>query len=533
MAATASVPPSASSAPPSGHTQQEEEAQALDFEFQYDALSGRDALRLLKVLPYKKDDRIQIRLYEGTMQSRYRCLSYTWGDHPERFPIRINGRYMSVGKNLYEFLEVASELFPNEALWIDAICINQGSTVDKNVQVQRMGSIYRNAIDVLVWLGNNKEIAEFFAWMNGHEHRKIWDHARPYLPVCAEPNRLGWGEHEFFHHPYWFRAWITQEIIMARSLKFICSRNVVDLKRLRHWVWGSFPKRMFKRWFDIWRDGNEGLLEFLALSEKQTWQPMELQHILNTRRETRCSDPRDRFYSLLTIVGYQETVKVDYDEPIVDLFWRLNFDGTKFTSGLIMRRYWEVFELDSKMFYDAAKERSDRFQAPLRMLGCRAVTNSMELRVSATKSKPGQKCPHFSHLQSVTKTVQDYMEQGGLVLCPDPNDLNAIHTHVLLHPDGRPPQFFGGALGFEWLNLGDEWQLWSSMDGLETHVTGWTEILRVTQLSTEQKGEQWSGPHFLLKLNHRFAVEVCKNVSLYEGFRSTPKRKDGSATYKP
>jgi hypothetical protein len=38
-------------------------------------------------------------------------------------------------------------------LWIDALCIDQGRLVERNAQVARMGEIYQNSDNVLIWLG--------------------------------------------------------------------------------------------------------------------------------------------------------------------------------------------------------------------------------------------------------------------------------------------------------------------------------------------------------------------------------------------
>ena len=42
-------------------------------------------------------------------------------------------------------------------LWIDQICINQGRTYERNRQVQLMGKVYRQARQVIVWLGDVKD----------------------------------------------------------------------------------------------------------------------------------------------------------------------------------------------------------------------------------------------------------------------------------------------------------------------------------------------------------------------------------------
>ncbi|KAF2850869.1 HET-domain-containing protein, partial [Plenodomus tracheiphilus IPT5] len=121
--------------------------------FTYQPLDASGSLRLLKVQPDTLDGFLQIELEEITDSTPYHCLSYMWGDQTTRFPIRLNGQAAHVGKNLYNFLKVAKRRFPGEAFWIDSLCINQADDHEKSSQVQRMGSIYRDATDVIIWFG--------------------------------------------------------------------------------------------------------------------------------------------------------------------------------------------------------------------------------------------------------------------------------------------------------------------------------------------------------------------------------------------
>jgi hypothetical protein len=41
-------------------------------------------------------------------------------------------------------------------LWVDALCINQEDTTERNHQVMQMGAIYEKAKRVVVWLGRPK-----------------------------------------------------------------------------------------------------------------------------------------------------------------------------------------------------------------------------------------------------------------------------------------------------------------------------------------------------------------------------------------
>jgi hypothetical protein len=40
-------------------------------------------------------------------------------------------------------------------LWLDALCINQADTLEKEQHVRLMGEIYPKAGDVIAWLGDN------------------------------------------------------------------------------------------------------------------------------------------------------------------------------------------------------------------------------------------------------------------------------------------------------------------------------------------------------------------------------------------
>lgn len=131
-------------------------------DFNYDNLSGSKSKRFLKVLPTRANNMVQLQLWEEPTAVSYRCLSYTAGAPTPTFAIQVNGCTMQVGRNLHELLTVAAKRFANKILWIDAVCINQGDNAEKAVQVQTMGNTFREATEVLVWLGEDAGIARLF-----------------------------------------------------------------------------------------------------------------------------------------------------------------------------------------------------------------------------------------------------------------------------------------------------------------------------------------------------------------------------------
>jgi hypothetical protein len=87
----------------------------------------------------------------------YGALSYTWGDANDTRPIKVNGEVINVTTNLKTALEHIQKDVTDVVIWIDAICINQTDTLEKNEQVQQMTDIYAKAQQTIVWLGPAKD----------------------------------------------------------------------------------------------------------------------------------------------------------------------------------------------------------------------------------------------------------------------------------------------------------------------------------------------------------------------------------------
>lgn len=88
----------------------------------------------------------------------YTAVSYTWGDGQPTEQITLNGQRFPVRVNLWSCLHYLGDAVKYEQdsctyLWVDAICIDQSNTGERNSQVRFMDQIYRNATVVPVWLG--------------------------------------------------------------------------------------------------------------------------------------------------------------------------------------------------------------------------------------------------------------------------------------------------------------------------------------------------------------------------------------------
>jgi hypothetical protein len=83
----------------------------------------KSSIRLLNVNPeLSLDGLIQCTIIHATIDTSYNCLSYTWGDATPCHNILIDGRLMSIRKNLFDFLrEVKRQKRYDKRLWVDAI----------------------------------------------------------------------------------------------------------------------------------------------------------------------------------------------------------------------------------------------------------------------------------------------------------------------------------------------------------------------------------------------------------------------------
>lgn len=115
----------------------------------------KNELRLLQLLPGQGADAIKCTLYLVSRNDRplYSALSYAWENHSFVAPITVNDQEWFVTENLYlALLNLRNERSPL-TLWVDAICIDQKNEEEKSWHVQQMRDTFREAEQVIVWLG--------------------------------------------------------------------------------------------------------------------------------------------------------------------------------------------------------------------------------------------------------------------------------------------------------------------------------------------------------------------------------------------
>ncbi|KAI1773429.1 HET-domain-containing protein [Hypoxylon cercidicola] len=220
-------------------------------------------IRLLRILRTRPDGFLEchIRTAElGDSQTiPYNALSYTWEftTHQEETETRnnaerqhiivCNGRRLLVMRNLFNCLtQLEANGYYDRDLWIDAICINQEDIVERCQQVGIMADIYRSAERVTIWLGPADELTGP-AWELINALSQLSDeylssikpqdienkHNIRWLGCVNTP--VHWKALGLLFERRWFgRAWVVQELVLARSTIVWCGDYTFDWDSMVH-----------------------------------------------------------------------------------------------------------------------------------------------------------------------------------------------------------------------------------------------------------------------------------------------------------
>jgi hypothetical protein len=139
----------------------------LPLPFSHDSLLSVRHSRLITIFPSRRDTaEINIELHQFSIDEppQYEALSYTWGGQTPTMPVICNDRILLVTENAFSAIRRLRRHSKTRKLWIDAICINQALATEKAHQVDMMAEIYRKAHRVIIWLGEDRQIARFLRY---------------------------------------------------------------------------------------------------------------------------------------------------------------------------------------------------------------------------------------------------------------------------------------------------------------------------------------------------------------------------------
>jgi hypothetical protein len=214
--------------------------------------------------------------------------------------------------------------------WIDSICINLADKEERNQQVQLMSEIYRNAREVIVWLGEETEQTEnafyFLQLLNEtvKQERNLEKTRRMFQQPQYEPHWAALAS--FFQRRWWSRIWTLQEYAMNTNASFwwgmrSFSRSVVEgaligadrctsvgfkaTPAFRH----SFSRRRVRILYDTRQANNNRIqLTLVALAAYSSC--------------FEATDDRDRLYGIQGLATDTSILEVNYSYDVEDTYMR-------------------------------------------------------------------------------------------------------------------------------------------------------------------------------------------------------------------
>ena len=267
-------------------------------------------IRLIKIAPGASADSIECDLEVISLRDdhEFEALSYCWGDTIHQAKITVASYDFSVTENLESALRHLRHLDKVRRIWIDQLCINQTDDAEKSHQVPHMGSIYSNATQTIVWLGEGSDQTrrafEFITTVarDGSLH---WSSSHyPYVnPAILDDTDNGPMVH-LLTCPWWSRVWTVQEYILAKKLDFMAGDQVVSKDTFDSMI-ESYHKHSECCCIP---GGPDGPLP-LAMIEPQKLNQYRsdkdddttFSYMLRRFQRRQCKDPRDHIYGYLSL----------------------------------------------------------------------------------------------------------------------------------------------------------------------------------------------------------------------------------------
>jgi hypothetical protein len=289
-------------------------------------------IRLLRLDPSSNGDVISATLdvWDKDSAPSYNAISYVCGTSPARNEITVNGQAVLVRDNCFEALQQANLHFAGSYVWVDAICINQNDLAEKSAQVAIMREIYVKASLVLACIGPMDLFIQSIRALDGHAIvREFTEYGnfqverstmtRKWYPdglTCPETRfpetaeddamveRLFTEWNELSLRPYFKRAWIVQELTGGKGHTIIlCGQDRLAWnlllkigRRLNAINLNPLTERGIRR-FETIILGLHAMVNGIGTGG----------HFTQYLDETwcfRCEDPRDRVFSVLSLVDW-------------------------------------------------------------------------------------------------------------------------------------------------------------------------------------------------------------------------------------
>lgn len=270
-----------------------------------------------------------------------------------------------VRENLYNALLQFRRSKKDVRIWVDAICINQHSVLEKTKQITQMAEIYNTARHVRIWWGLKSEDTDLAIDFI----KKLADFETLTATLTQDDNGKKWVAVTNLMRSRWFsRRWVIQEQGVARKSALYCGDAKVD--------WNDFADAVsiFRTKQDsVFKVLDEPPLAHSAIMEvfdglgattmvrqntyvlrkdlggKMLEKTKTLEELVSEFTPFAATDPRDTIYAVMSIARPQgagfSSIQPDYKKSLLEVyvdFVRFCIDSSR--SLDILCRHWAPVE---------------------------------------------------------------------------------------------------------------------------------------------------------------------------------------------
>jgi Heterokaryon incompatibility protein (HET) len=161
----------------------------------------------------------------------YEAISHAWGSRSTFKDIVLNDVHRSpVPSRVHRLLRHRRSFVSSKLIWIDAICIDQNNSREREKQVQMMGEIFSKASRVLAWLASPEEAPKSgLLVQSSRDVRLGLEHGLPsqlFTYILRRDHLV--VLRDFFSNPWFSRVWMVQEVALPPKVQVICGSTCID-----------------------------------------------------------------------------------------------------------------------------------------------------------------------------------------------------------------------------------------------------------------------------------------------------------------
>lgn len=395
-------------------------------------------IRVLSLLPSHFDSPVVISIFtvafssSDTLSPCPEALSYVWGSMTQRKEIIVKndeGRTstLSITANLAEALTYLRSTTEARSLWIDAICINQQDLNERSSQVRLMGRIYSSARRVIVWIGAKSEDSDIAidCIKTITSKVKVNFKTAQLTPLTYD---LEWADHNVplrvssverkalirLYSRSWFeRLWVWQEVHLGKDVIVLCADRTIDWSAIRTGVMCLGLKHY------IGGVGWPAPEAAFSIASCPMTRKLPLRALLHKTKDSKCFDPRDRIFALLSFLDedMQSRIVPDYKKSAPEIYHE------------IMLQHFAIDHIDGLRLLSMVEMREEVPESPswAPRLDLPRVATRLFNSTSALGTLPLVKCVSRSTIEITGVYIGQIRKVEPINICNDDADSELVH----------------------------------------------------------------------------------------------------------